>query len=74
MLPRSAFPLVITMGNALRPSEVWAGLGSLVPMRRLSAHNDSLMRSLRLVLPEEINFPSFDGTQIQGWLMRPPVL
>ena len=68
----TAFPFVMTMGNALRPNEVWAGLGSLVPMRRLSAHNDSLMRSLRLVLPEEINFQSFDGTQIQEWLMRPP--
>jgi dipeptidyl aminopeptidase/acylaminoacyl peptidase len=66
-----AFPFVMTMGSALRPSEVWTGLGSLVPLRRLSAHNDSLIRSLRLVLPEEINFPSFDGTQIQGWLMRP---
>ena len=50
----------------------WAGLGSLMPMRRLSAHNDSLLRSMRLVAPEEINFQSFDGTQIQGWLMRPP--
>ena len=67
-----AYPFVITMGNALRPSEVWSGLGSLVPLRRLSAHNDSLMRSVRLILPEEITFPSFDGTQIQGWLMRPP--
>src|SRR5215211_7231058 len=66
-----SFPFVMTMGNALRPSEVWTGLGSLVPLRRLSAHNDSLMKSLRLVLPEEINFPSFDGTQIQAWLMRP---
>jgi dipeptidyl aminopeptidase/acylaminoacyl peptidase len=65
-------PFVITMGNALRPSEVWAGYGGLIPLRRLSGHNDSLVRSLRLVLPEEINFPSFDGTQIQGWLMRPP--
>jgi dipeptidyl aminopeptidase/acylaminoacyl peptidase len=68
----SSFPFVVTMGNALRPSEVWAGYGSLAPLRRLSGHNDSLLRSLRLVLPEEINFPSFDGTQIQGWLMRPP--
>ena len=66
-----SFPFVVTMGTALRPSEVWTGLGSLVPLRRLSAHNDSLIRSLRLALPEEINFPSFDGTQIQGWLMRP---
>jgi dipeptidyl aminopeptidase/acylaminoacyl peptidase len=68
----TSFPFVVTMGNALRPGEVWAGYGSLVPLRRLSGHNDSLLRSLRLVLPEEINFPGFDGTQIQGWLMRPP--
>ena len=67
-----AYPLVMTMGNALRPGEVWAGLGSLVPLRRLSGHNDSLIRSLRLALPEEITYQSFDGTQIQGWLMRPP--
>ena len=66
------YPFVITMGNALRPSEVWSGLGSLVSLRRLSTHNDSLVRSMRLTAPEEINFPSFDGTQIQGWLMRPP--
>ena len=68
----SAYPFVMTMGNALRPSELWLGFGSLVPLRRLSAHNDSLLRSVRLIVPEEINFPSFDGTQIQGWLMRPP--
>lgn len=67
-----SFPFVMTLGNALRPAEVWSGLGSLVPLRRLSGHNDSLVRSLRLVVPEEINFPSFDGTQIQGWLMKPP--
>ena len=68
----SVFPFVITMGNAMRPSELFAGLGSLVPLRRLSSHNDSLMRSLRVVLPEDFTFPSFDGTQIQGWLIRPP--
>ena len=66
-----SFPFVMTLGNALRQGEVWAGVGSLMPLRRLSGHNDSLIRSLRLTLPDEINFPSFDGTQIQGWLMRP---
>ncbi len=68
----TASPMVVTMGNALRPAEVWAGFGSIVPMRRLSAHNDSVMRSLRLIPPEEITFQSFDGAQIQGWLMKPP--
>lgn len=68
----TAYPFVVTMGNALRPSELWACLSSLIPLRRVSAHNDGMMRSLRLVLPEEIKFSSFDGTEIQGWLMRPP--
>jgi dipeptidyl aminopeptidase/acylaminoacyl peptidase len=68
----TAYPFVITMGNAMRPNELWSGAGSLMPMRRLSAHNDSLLRSIRLIAPEEITFPSFDGTSIQGWLMRPP--
>jgi len=67
-----AFPMTLTLGSALRPAEVWFGIGGLVPMRRLSAHNDSFIQSLRLVPPEEINYASFDGTQIQGWLMRPP--
>jgi dipeptidyl aminopeptidase/acylaminoacyl peptidase len=65
-------PMVMTVGHALRPAEVWLGLGSSTPMRRLSAHNDALVRSLSLVQPEEINYASFDGTQIQGWLMKPP--
>ena len=68
----AAFPFVMTMGNSVRPSELWTGLGSLVPLRRLSTHNDSLMRSIRVVAPEEFTYASFDGTQIQGWLMRPP--
>ena len=67
-----AFPLALTLGNALRPAEVWVGIGGLLPMRRLSAHNDSFVRSVRLVPPEEINYTSFDDTQIQGWLMKPP--
>jgi dipeptidyl aminopeptidase/acylaminoacyl peptidase len=67
-----AFPMALTLSTALRPAEVWFGIGGLVPMKRLSAHNDSFVRSVRLVPPEEINYASFDGTQIQGWLMRPP--
>jgi dipeptidyl aminopeptidase/acylaminoacyl peptidase len=37
----------------------------------VSAHNDSLIRSTALVEPEEIRFKSFDGTTVQGWLMKP---
>jgi dipeptidyl aminopeptidase/acylaminoacyl peptidase len=65
-------PIAMTFGHALRPAEVWVGLGSSTPMRRLSAHNDGLIRALSLVQPEEISYASFDGTQIHGWLMKPP--
>ncbi len=63
-------PLAFTAGDALHPAEVWIGLRSGVPLRRLSAHNDSLTRSIRAIAPEEINFRSFDGTAIQGWLIQ----
>lgn len=68
-----SFPFVVTFGTPVRPAEVWAGYGSgIIPMRRLSAHNDQLMRSLRLVVPGSFASQSFDGTQIDGWLMMPP--
>jgi dipeptidyl aminopeptidase/acylaminoacyl peptidase len=64
-------PLALTLNDALHPAEVWIGLRSGVPLRRVSAHNDSFRRSVRTIAPEEINFRSFDGTPVQGWLMKP---
>jgi dipeptidyl aminopeptidase/acylaminoacyl peptidase len=68
----TSLPLVFTMSTAVRPAEVWSAVGSGVPLQRLSGHNDSFVKSTRFVVPEEFTFPSFDGTQIQGWIMRPP--
>lgn len=64
-------PFVFSMGTALRPAEVWFCLRGNDQLFRLSSHNDGLVRSLRLTVPEEINYTSFDGASIQGWLMRP---
>ena len=65
------FPIAFTMSMPTRPAELWFGLtdGGLVV--RLSAHNEGLARSTRFVEPDEITFRSFDGTRIQGWLMKP---
>lgn len=65
----SAFALTIT--DALHPAEVWVGSRPGYALLRLSGHNDALLSSVGLVEPEEINFKSFDGTPIQGWLMKP---
>jgi len=64
-------PMAYTVTDAFHPAEVWFGLGGRVPLRRLSEHNDSFLRLLRLSETVELNFKSFDGTPVQGWLLKP---
>src|SRR5207245_2161931 len=42
------------------------------PPRRLTRLNESLLSELRLSAPEEIVYPSFDGRQVQAWILKPP--
>jgi len=65
----SAF-MAFTLTDSTHPAELWFWLGGGA-VRRLSAHNDSLVRSLRLQEPDEISFRSVDGTPVQGWVMKP---
>ncbi|MEP6635827.1 MAG: S9 family peptidase [Acidobacteriota bacterium] len=67
----SLVSLALTLSGPLRPAEVWVGTGGGTPFHRLSAHNDSFVHSLTLSEPKEINYTSFDGTPIQGWLIKP---
>ena len=60
-----------TLSDPVSPPEVWIGDASGRRARRLSAHNDALVRSLSLVEPEDFSFKSFDGTTVQAWLMKP---
>ncbi|MCA1629558.1 MAG: S9 family peptidase [Acidobacteria bacterium] len=64
-------PLAFTLSDAVTPSEVYLALAPHLPVLRLSAHNEQLMRGEPFVEPEELRFESFDGTRIQGWLMKP---
>ena len=66
----SSNQFVFTLGTALRPSEIWLNVGGTTLLRRLSAHNDSFTRSMGFAVPDEFSFSSFDGTQIQAWIMR----
>jgi dipeptidyl aminopeptidase/acylaminoacyl peptidase len=64
-------PVAFTLTDAVTPAEVYLDLAPNLPVRRLSAHNDQLARGEPFVEPEELSFESFDGTQVQGWLMKP---
>jgi dipeptidyl aminopeptidase/acylaminoacyl peptidase len=59
------------LSNSTHPAEIWIAPKIGGAFRPLSFHNAALMRSLIVVRPEEIKFKSFDGTLIQGWLMKP---
>jgi dipeptidyl aminopeptidase/acylaminoacyl peptidase len=41
-------------------------------MQKLTGVNDSLLASIKLGNVEEIKYKSFDGREIQGWIVKPP--
>jgi len=68
---RSVPLIVVTLTTTTRPTEVWEGDYAQEIWRPLSYHNNAIAQGPMLSEPEGINFKSFDGTSIQGWLMKP---
>jgi len=60
----------VLASNFLSPSEVFALEGE--KLRPLSRANDALLEQLRLAPVEETRFKSADGTEVHGFLVRPP--
>src|SRR5260370_11144966 len=64
--------LAFSLSTPLRPSEVWIGRSEpREVIWRVSGHNDGLTASVRSVEPERFSFHSFDGTTVDGWLLKP---
>ncbi len=70
-LPAAGDALAFTRTDAVSPAEVWTTSLDGREARPLTALNQGLLDSLNLVRPETLRYPSFDGTEIEGWLMRP---
>ena len=64
-------PIAFTQSDPVNAAEVYLATGAANPVLRLSGHNDQFTRGTSFSEPEEIKFKSFDGTSIQGWLMKP---
>ncbi|HKR02630.1 MAG TPA: S9 family peptidase [Pyrinomonadaceae bacterium] len=64
-------PIAFVLSTPTSPSEVCFQANVRPVLQCLSNHNSAIMKTMELVEPEEINFKSFDGTPIQGWLMKP---
>jgi dipeptidyl aminopeptidase/acylaminoacyl peptidase len=64
--------LALTVTFPTLPAEVWLFRPSgCARLSRMSTHNDALLRTVALSTPEPFTYKSFDGTTVQGWLMRP---
>ena len=62
----------ITRGDALSPADIAVGRGTQPP-RRLTRLNANLLDYRELGQVEEFSYPSsFDGEEIQAWVVRPP--
>jgi dipeptidyl aminopeptidase/acylaminoacyl peptidase len=65
---------VIVTSYPTYPADIEAsGLGasSITLVRSLTGHNAPFERDHEFAEPEELEFKSFDGTSIQGWLIKP---
>ena len=57
--------------DSTHPSEVFSARIDGADEKKLSSLNDPLIGELELSTAERILFPSKDGTQIEGWVLRP---
>jgi dipeptidyl aminopeptidase/acylaminoacyl peptidase len=71
-MPRQAKRGACILSTPTQPAEVWtlSRDGSDLVMR--THFNVAAVAKWPLVSPRELNFKSFDGTSIQGWVMLPP--
>jgi dipeptidyl aminopeptidase/acylaminoacyl peptidase len=69
--PKSGWPIVFSLSSPLWPSDIWIYPGVGPSGQRVSVHNVDFVRSRTVIESEEIDFKSFDGARIQGWLMKP---
>jgi dipeptidyl aminopeptidase/acylaminoacyl peptidase len=62
--------LAVLASTPAQPDEIFAAEGAA--LRRLTTTNDAWLAQVRLAPVEEISFSSKDGTEIHGFLVKPP--
>ncbi|HVT57091.1 MAG TPA: S9 family peptidase [Thermoanaerobaculia bacterium] len=68
----SRLALVVSTPLALGDLFVLDVLPSAEGMRQLTRFNEPLFSGLALAAPEELLYRSFDGKEIQAWILKPP--
>ncbi len=63
--------IAYTQTSLVSPTELWTSKADGSDSRKLTQQNDHFLSQVQLSEPETVWFKSFDGTPIQGWLMKP---
>ncbi len=62
----------VTIGDAMRPAELYLFETASRKLVALTHENDALFETLDVSRPEKITYASFDGTKIEAWVVKPP--
>lgn len=62
--------LASLIGNARAPTEVFIGQGE--QLRQLTTTNQAFLEQVQIVDVENVQFASADGTEIEGFIYKPP--
>jgi len=63
--------LAFTVGDFLSPPELYISDVKGGELKKLTSLNDEIISKLKLSQPENIHYKSFDGQEIEGWVMKP---
>jgi dipeptidyl aminopeptidase/acylaminoacyl peptidase len=63
--------IAFAASDSTHPAEVFSARMDGADEKKISGFNDALLGELSLSAAERIIYPSKDGTQIEGWVIRP---
>jgi dipeptidyl aminopeptidase/acylaminoacyl peptidase len=69
---RDAATLAATMSTQTTIGDIAIVTGARATPRQITHVNDELFKDIQQSEPEEIWYRSFDGKQVQGWILKPP--
>ena len=64
--------IALMVANTETPGDLWLYEEGKEGFKRLTEFNKEFLDKLSISTPEEFHYPSDDGYQIHGWVLKPP--
>ncbi len=63
--------LAFMLGDTMAPPELYIAKATGEELKKLTSVNDEFLAKLKLSQPENIHYKSFDGQEVEGWMIKP---